>query len=141
MPIPPPKSTRHHIKIFGPAILVTIVAFIAAYQFVDPAPPRQITFATGSTNGAYHLFGQAYKEILARSGIDLTLINTAGSVENLALLTNGEVDVAFVQGGTAFAVEGTDLLMSLGSLYFEPLWLFHRLDTPIKRLPNSKTAV
>jgi len=144
VPVSSPKSTRHHTRVFGPAILVTIVAFFAAYQFVDPAPPRQITLATGNLNGAYHLFGQAYQALLARNGIEVTLRNTAGSVENLSLLSDGQVDVAFVQGGTAATVENTDTLVSLGSLYFEPLWLFHRLDLPIEHvtdLKNHRVAV
>ena len=32
----------------GPAIIITILGFIVAYQFVDPAPPRHIRIATGS---------------------------------------------------------------------------------------------
>ena len=65
--------------------------------------------------------------------------NTAGSVENLNLLAAGEVDVAFVQGGTVADVDGTGSLVSLGSLYFEPLWLFYRLDAPIERLTDLHT--
>ena len=139
MPTQSRKATRHHTRVFAPAILAIVIAFVAAYQFVDPAPPRQINFATGSTTGAYHLFGQAYKDILARNGIELILRNTAGSVENLGLLVSGQVDVAFVQGGTAAAVDGTDTLVSLGSLYFEPLWLFYRVDAPIERLTDLHT--
>jgi hypothetical protein len=54
------------------------------------------------------------------------LRNTAGSVENLALLRAGEVDVALVQGGLAAPADG-ELLEGLASLYHEPLWVFHTL--------------
>ena len=41
------KTTREYIKIYGPAVFLTIVGFIAAYQFVNPAPPDHIVIGTG----------------------------------------------------------------------------------------------
>ena len=69
----------------------------------------------------------------------LELVNTAGSAENLKLLgaASGGVDVAFVQGSMKSLVQNTDL-MSLGSLFFEPLWIFHRGDLTLRRLPDLK---
>jgi TRAP-type uncharacterized transport system substrate-binding protein len=88
--------------------------------------------ATGGPAGAYHAYGQRFREALAIQGIELVLRNTAGSVENLTLLKTGEVDVAFMQGGS---VNGNGSgLQALGSLYFEPLWLFHRAALPLDRL-------
>lgn len=129
------KPDKEYFKIVGTAVLVTLIGFIAAYQFVDPAPPQRITIGTGSAEGAYHLFGQRYREILARNHIDLVVKTTAGSLENLKLLAAeyGGAEVAFVQGGTSEFTESTDLL-ALGSLYFEPLWVFHRANTPTKDL-------
>ena len=34
------------IGMFGPAVLLTVVAFAVAYHFVQPAPPRHIVMAT-----------------------------------------------------------------------------------------------
>ena len=124
---------REQLHIFGPALLLTLLGFLAAYQFVDPAPPDHIRMATGQKEGAYHLFAQRYQEILAREGIRLELINTAGSVENIRLLEKGEVDIAFVQGGLA-GLSSDDTLRSLGSFYYEPLWLFLRKELEITQL-------
>jgi len=52
----------------------------------------------------------------------------------LALLRSRDVDVAFVQGGLAEDPASAPDLLSLGSLYFEPLWVFHRLAGPMERL-------
>jgi TRAP transporter TAXI family solute receptor len=95
------------------------------YQFVDPAPPQRITIATGGPNGAYYAFGQRYREILARDGITLEVLETKGSLENIELLESPDagVDVAFVQGGTESHAGGTTL-RSLASVYYEPLWVF-----------------
>jgi TRAP transporter TAXI family solute receptor len=122
------------VKAYVPAVLLVVAAFAVAYQFVKPAPPDRLVVATGSAGGAYHAFARRYAEVFAREGITLELRNSAGSVENVRLLADGEVDVAFVQGGVE-APAGASLV-SLGSLYYEPLWLFHRGDLAIGRLPE-----
>ena len=81
-------------------LLIVLAGFLIAYQFVKPAPPSHIVLATGGPNGAYHAFGVALNEKLAEQGIELELRNTAGSVENAALLAAGDVDIALMQGGT-----------------------------------------
>lgn len=110
---------------FGPAILIALAGLLVAWQFVNPAPPREITIATGHPDGAYHLFATRYAERLAELGIALHVRATAGSLENVALLREGAVDLAFVQGGTG-GEDDADTLVSLGSLYYEPLWVFYR---------------
>ncbi len=129
------RAFRDHLNIFGPAILITLLGFVLAYQFVDPAPPDHIRIAAGGRDGAYHLFAERYRDALAAEGITLEILTTAGSVENLALLRAGEADIAFVQGGLA---GGTDDLESLGSFFYEPLWLFHRLEPPPARLTDLR---
>ncbi len=128
---PDDRSWKDYLKILGPAIVATLIGFLVAYQFVDPAPPKKITLASGGTDGAYYLFGQRYQKLLERNGIELEVRPTAGSIENLKLLEAGDsgVDVAFVQGGTGEFSRG-DTLLGLASLYFEPLWVFYRADRP-----------
>ena len=133
------KRSRESLKIFGPAIIITLIGFVVVYQFVDPAPPKRIAIATGSPSGAYYPFGQQYREILARDGIILDVRSTAGSVENIKLLESpsDSVDVAFVQGGIGNPAASPDLA-SLGSLYFEPMWVFHPADMPLKFLSDLR---
>jgi TRAP-type uncharacterized transport system substrate-binding protein len=121
-----------------PAVLLTIAAFIVAYQFVKPAPPKKIVMASGQDEGGYGYFARRYKEFLARNGVTLELRPSAGAIQNVEHLTDpsSEVDVAFVQGGTAFAANAPNLV-SLGSLYYEPLWVFYR-GAPIKELAGLR---
>ena len=74
---------------------------------------------------------------MARQGIKLNVMQTAGSIENIALLSSGQADVAFVQGGTGNAA-ANPLLVSLGSLYFEPLWVFVRADLDVAKLSDLR---
>lgn len=116
------------LKGSGISIMLLLVGFVIAYQFVEPAPPSKLTMATGSSSGAYHRFGLALREELSRSGVELELRNTGGSKENVRLVAEGAVNIALIQGGTSLAgVSGNEELRSLGSLYYEPLWIFHRI--------------
>ena len=133
------RTIGEYIKVFGPAILLASIGFVVAYQFVDPAPPRHITIATASPTGAYFAYGGAYSEILKRNGIRLEVLPTAGSAENIKLLEaeSGGVDVALIAGGFGTLAQ-SDKIISLGSLYYEPLWIFHQTNLTLARLPDLK---
>jgi TRAP transporter TAXI family solute receptor len=102
------------------------VIVCAAVLLLSSMPPRSIAMATGPEGGGYYEIGKQYQELLARSGVELRLVPTAGSVENLALLRDPKsgVDMALVQGGSIGNSAGE--LESLGTLFYEPLWIFHR---------------
>jgi len=126
-----------YLRTYGPAIAITIIGFVIAWQFVNPAPPRTIVIATGHKDGAYFLFAEHYRKILARDGVTLEIRTTAGSVENIQLLEDQSsgVDIAFVQGGTGSQATAGNIT-ALGSLYFEPLWVFYRGSEPLSRLSD-----
>ena len=88
---------------WGVAAVLVAAGLVFAWQFVDPAPPDTVTLATGDADGAYHAYGKRYQAILARQGINVELIETAGSPENLALLKDPEsgVQLGFLQSGLA----------------------------------------
>ena len=125
------------IGIVAPALLLTIAAFAVAYRFVQPAPPRHIVMATGAPDGVYYYYGRIYHDLMAREGIEVTLVQTAGSIANIDLLNQGKADVAFIQGGTRND-QGDTPLRSLASLYFEPIWLFVRKDAPVAKLADLR---
>ena len=133
------RSVKDYLKFIGPGTIISILGFFIAYQFVDPAPPRQLTIATGSTDGAYYAFGREYSRMLQKYGITLHVKSTAGSVENLRLLekADGNVDVAFMQGGIHTSGNAEDII-ALGSLYYEPLWIFVHTDLKIEKLSDLR---
>jgi len=113
------------------SIILLAAAFWLAYQFVEPAPPTTLSISTGSKEGAYYAYALQYKEELAKQGITLNIETSAGSAENIGRLLANKVDLAFVQGG----LTQTDTpLLSLGSLYYEPTWIFHRKNISVERL-------
>ena len=62
---------------FAPAVAITLVSFLVAWQFVNPAPPRTITIATGERDSAFFLFAGRYRELLAAEGIELQIRHIA----------------------------------------------------------------
>jgi TRAP-type uncharacterized transport system substrate-binding protein len=113
-----------------PAITITVTAAAiacAAIVTLRSMPPRTIVMATGPEGGTYYEVGERYRVALARANVDLRLLPTAGSPENLALLLDphSEVSVALIQGGTISAGDSSEL-ESLGTVFNEPLWWFHK---------------
>jgi TRAP-type uncharacterized transport system substrate-binding protein len=83
--------------------------------------------ATGSEGGTFYDVGERYRAVLASAGVEVRLVPTAGSAENLALLLDPHsgVSVGLIQGGTLGA-GASSKLESLGTVFYEPLWLFHK---------------
>jgi TRAP transporter TAXI family solute receptor len=127
------RSSIDLIITFAPAILLVIAGFWFAYQFVAPPPPKKIVISTGSKTGTYYRIAQQYREELAKEGIELEIISSSGSGENISRLISKKADLAFIQGGTGNNEPG---LYSLGSLYYEPLWIFLGKDNNVEQITD-----
>ena len=120
-------TLRDLIVSAGPLAFLAVGLLVLAYWWLNPNPPKTVTLATGPAQSAYEEFGKRYQKALAADGIDVVLLPSEGSSHNLQLLRDGTADVAFVQGGTAQLLpDDADQLVSLGSLFVEPVWLFYR---------------
>lgn len=132
-------SVRDFLATAGPTLLLVGAFCALAYWLVDPAPPRQVSLSTGQDNSAYEEFGKKYVATLAKHGIKVTLQPSLGSQDNLQRLNGGKTDIAFVQSGST---EHEDAerhgLISLGSLFTEPVWLFMREDKAVTELAQLK---
>jgi TRAP transporter TAXI family solute receptor len=124
-------TDKNRLKYYGPGTLIVVLSFAVAFLFIKPAPPRSLIIGTGGTDGDYFYYAQMFKEILARDGIQLEVRTTGGSIENLQMLKSGQVDIAFMQGGVGANSDSSGLI-SLGSLYYEPIWVFHRADVNLQ---------
>lgn len=120
-------SLRDLVVATGPTVLAIAAVCYGAYRLVDPSPPRKVTLATGQENSAYEVIGKKYAATLARHGVKVLLQPSEGSLENLQRLNGGQTDIAFVQSGSTSQDEAERRgLVSVGSLFTEPLWLFVR---------------
>lgn len=145
MRVPPGKALQNSLLTLrdlaltaGPFVLLAAALLVAAYLVLQPTPPHRVVLATGVDQGAYAEFGKRYAELLKKHGIEVVLRPTQGAADNLALLRDAAsgVDLAFVQGGgdgqtpddaEADSNAAPDAhLVSLGSMFYEPVWLFYR---------------
>ena len=115
----------------------------AVFLLVAPPPPMHATMATGFAGGGYAAFGEKLQRELAKQGFDLQLVTSDGSFDNLNRLlddTSG-VNLALVQSGTeqSLPAEQQARLHSLGAVYQEPLWLFHRREVKLERMADLQT--
>lgn len=132
-------SVRDLVAAVGPTVLLIVAGCVLAYVIVDPTPPRQVLLATGQENSAYEEFGKQYAAALEKHGIKVALQRSLGSQENLRRLNEGKADIAFVQSGSAGQDDARRLgLVSLGSLFTEPVWLFMREPVAVTRLADLK---
>ncbi len=135
-----PKSIRYTVLSLrdiltsaAPFVLLTIALLALTYWWLDPTPPKHVTLATGPAQSAYAEFGKRYAKALAAFGIEVQLLTSEGSSQNLEWLAAGRVDLGFVQGGSsALSTSEHAPMTSLGSLFVEPVWLFYRRDAALK---------
>ncbi|MDO8252576.1 MAG: TAXI family TRAP transporter solute-binding subunit [Rhodoferax sp.] len=126
-------SIRDMLTSAGPFVLLTVVLLALTYWWLDPTPPSHVTLATGPGQSAYDEFGKRYAKAMAAYGIEVRLLPSEGSSQNLEWLAAGKADLGFVQGGTsALPANDHEGLVSLGSLFVEPVWLFYRTDAAQK---------
>ncbi|NKB64015.1 MAG: DUF697 domain-containing protein [Gammaproteobacteria bacterium] len=119
------------------SLAIMAILSVFAYQFVDPPPSHEVSIATGREGGGYHGFALEYKKRLQKEGINLEIHPTAGSVAALKELKSGKVQMGLIQGGTA-GEHFDENLQSVASLFYEPVWVFHRKDLEMKYLSDLK---
>ncbi|HXR06133.1 MAG TPA: TAXI family TRAP transporter solute-binding subunit [Candidatus Acidoferrum sp.] len=114
------------------AVLTTILSISAAlalavFWFFKTAPPKTVILTCGVAGSSFQNYAQGYRTNLASNGVRLVILPSEGSSQNLQRLKDArfQVDVGFVQGGVTNA-PGSRPLVSLGSITYEPLFLFYR---------------
>src|SRR5215468_9271996 len=125
-------AVRHFLENHWPSITIAVTATAIAGAFLvmlRSMPPHQIVMATGREGDAYYEIGERYRAALSNENVQVQLVPTAGSVENLAMLRDPHsgVNVALIEGGILSAAE-TSGVESLGTVFYEPLWWFHKRE-------------
>jgi TRAP-type uncharacterized transport system substrate-binding protein len=109
--------------------LVALAAVVTRLAFVllRPVPPRTVTMAMYPEGSLNAELVKRYREVLARNGIDLKLAPSAGAVESVARLPDptSAISIAIVPGGITTERDSPELV-SLGTLFYQPLWVFSR---------------
>ncbi len=114
---------------------VFVVLVLGIFLFFHLAPPNTITLTSGPDGSVFSKTAERYAKILQRNGITLRILPSEGSVDNIKRLADpsSKVDIGFVQGGVTKGIK-TDKLVSLGSILYEPLFVFYRGGSNIEFL-------
>lgn len=121
------------------------------YRWMTALPSR-ITIAAGHPEGRYHGMAVQLKAMLEqRLPIDVQILETKGSLENLELLRSGRVDLGFYQPGTEYALAELkpdqkaqpkqlpiDQVCFIANLYSQVLHIIVPIDSDIKSVDNLK---
>jgi len=125
-------------------ITVLVVSWLALAYFV-PSLPTRITIGTGGKGTTFEYFAEHYQKIFARAGVNLIVRETAGALENLALLKDPHsgVQIGFVTGGLSNSEDAPNLL-SMGLISNVPFWIFYPSSeslTGLSQLRGKRIAV
>lgn len=122
------------------AVVGTIGIVSLALTYFIPAPPSKVVMATAFKGASFEYFGRQYREIFAHHKVDLELRETAGAVDNVKLLQDPKsgVQIGFVTGGVSDGKSAPDVL-SLGTVYNQPFWIFYISNEQIDRLSQLKS--
>jgi len=131
--------------VYGIAAALLLLATAGTVAWLARLPPKVIVMSTGTAGSDYDLYAQQYQAIFKRAGVQLRLLPSAGPIENLKRLNDPRsgVMVAFVQGGLTNETQSPDL-ESLGTVFYEPFWLFLHRGIELQRpgdLRGKKVAI
>jgi TRAP transporter TAXI family solute receptor len=138
-----PSSLKDFFRLYWAPTAIVILAIIVAFLFMAPAPPKKVKIAAGAQGGAYAAAAVALADVLRKQGIEVEVMTTAGSVDNLDRLKTKEADIGIVQTGLA-AERGANGVQTIGAVFYEPLWVFHRKSVPLEELQDiagKRTAI
>lgn len=125
-------------RLLLPILVFSIVAAIASAVrlFREQNRVYQLTLAAGSETGEYYAFGQAFAEVVARhkSKIQIEVLTTNGSLENMQLVADQSVQLALVQSDTP--VEPS--IRAVAQLFPEVFHFIVGVDSDIQQLSDLK---
>lgn len=132
-------SWRDLLHTLGPILAVSAIAIWLAWHFGGSPPPRTLTMSGGPKGSSFENDAERYRAFLATKGIKLRIVPSAGSLQNLDRMIepHSHFDIALVQAGIAQPARGADSnadLVSLGTMFYQPLTVFYRARRPISRL-------
>ena len=107
--------------------IIFLLAVISLVIYLKPFPERQVYFATYYPSSDWSELAVSPANILKKAGIDVSVIYTDGAVDNVIRLDDpkNKANAGFTYGAALDQgqVEG---IYSLGSVVYEPIWIFYR---------------
>ncbi|HEV7505830.1 MAG TPA: TAXI family TRAP transporter solute-binding subunit [Thermoanaerobaculia bacterium] len=88
-------------RVASASLPVALFLIFAAPGLAAPAPPRVYTLASGSPQGVYFPLAQGIAAVAHKAGVEIRVLPSEGSKQNLGWLADGRVDLALTQSDVA----------------------------------------
>ena len=137
-------TNEQHGGLRKKAMIMAVVVLVAIFSLIVliPPAPKEITLLTGTSGSSDHELGVNLAGHLEEEGLHVSLKTTSGARQKLQMLASGaENTVAFVPVSMEKTLgDSTDTgqLVSLGSVSYQPLWLFYRNELQIQSIPDLR---
>jgi TRAP-type uncharacterized transport system substrate-binding protein len=128
------------VRISGVVLLVFLLATVVAWWFLPPPLPNIVRLGTGPVDGHYAQFGDALRAEVKEHGLELELVTTAGSAENIRLLLDNEIDVGLVQSGNMSDAQAAQLV-SIATVFYEPVLTVESADWNSDHMQGGRIAI
>jgi TRAP-type uncharacterized transport system substrate-binding protein len=135
------RSLREmRFPIVGAAAIVLAILFTFAWRAIPEPLPKLVRLGAGPAGSAYARFSEELRDVVAEHDVEIELVTSAGSMENIRLLESGEIDVGLVQSGTLRDAEASEL-RSIAAVSFEPILFVERADWGRDHIEGGRIAV
>ena len=135
------RSVRNTgVRFWGLVLLIFVATAVVVWSLLPAPLPGVVRLGTGPIDGHYARFGEALRKEVAKQGIELELVTTTGSMENIRLLVDGEIDVALLQGGIQGDTPAAQL-ESIASVFYELVLVVGRTDWDASDIAGGRIAV
>ncbi|MFJ3975384.1 TAXI family TRAP transporter solute-binding subunit [Streptomyces sp. NPDC090021] len=138
-PVPPRISRRQALRVLVAVLAVLGVLTWWLKPFGPSEPEGELTFSTGARTGVYHRYGTLLQQALGQDmpGVDVTLVTSEGSQENLKRLATGEADFTMATADAVAKYQydgkpGADLLRGCARLYDDYVQLVVPAGSPVQ---------
>ena len=128
-----------HLRESRPTRLVVLLSLVATitlsawlgFAVLRSLRQRTVVMAIYPEGSLNVELAKRYQQVLARKGLEVKLDESAGAVESLNDLRNPKsgVSVALVPGGITTKQDSSELV-SLGTVLYQPLWVFSHGSLP-----------
>ena len=116
-------------KLFAFALSLCLI-LSAVGAFAD-----SIVFGTAATSGTYYQVGAAIGTAISNSGVQVNVIPTAGSNENVSMAQTGDIDIGMgnsdaiygaYNGELTYANAGKQAIQEVAALYYSQMHIYTR---------------
>lgn len=123
------KAIKEQFRESKALLIAFVVCLAGIVVYLQPFHSIDVSIATSYKDSDWYDFGKTSATYLAKNGLNTAVVTTDGAIDNVNQLNDPKnpVNVAFTYG-VALSKEQKAGISSLGSIAYNPVWIFYRKD-------------